>query len=205
MSHITDNWVYNIGLDITCYWLLLLAFVVMDIFWNITASIHHAKPHMYLSTKVFFIWLVHHACVQKWWVELCACSQYLLQGGYNAFHACAWNGHLAATQYLAPLMEGHLFDITHEGSTALHCASQQGQLSMVEYLIKSCGFDAKARNKVSLNVCWLPYWFSIPIWTLMFLHGHDINEWINLHVFSCISVVHMHLYVISKLDFICQS
>ena len=31
-------------------------------------------------------------------------------GGVNAFHACVASGHLVVTQYLAPKMEGHLFD-----------------------------------------------------------------------------------------------
>ena len=32
------------------------------------------------------------------------------QGGVNAFHACVASGQLVVTQYLAPKMEGHLFD-----------------------------------------------------------------------------------------------
>ena len=46
-------------------------------------------------------------------------------------------------------MEGHLFDSDDDGSTALHCAARKGQLSIVEFLVKSCGFDVKARDKVA--------------------------------------------------------
>ena len=51
-------------------------------------------------------------------------------------------------EYLAPKMEGHLFDSDDDGKTALPCAAQKGQLSMVEYLVRSCGFDVKAIDKV---------------------------------------------------------
>ena len=48
------------------------------------------------------------------------------------------------------MMESNLFDVSSGGYTALHCAAQEGQLSMVEYLVKSCEFDLKAKNKVGL-------------------------------------------------------
>ena len=75
------------------------------------------------------------------------------QGGQNAFHLCAIEGHLAVAEYLAPKMEGHLFDADDYGYTALHWAAQAGQLSMVEYLVGSCGFDVKARDKVGTCLC----------------------------------------------------
>ena len=71
-----------------------------------------------------------------------------MQGGSNAFHLCAEGSHLAVAEYLSPKMEGHLFDSDDDGYTALHWAAQEGQLSMVEYLVRSCGFDVKARDKV---------------------------------------------------------
>ena len=57
-------------------------------------------------------------------------------------------GQLAVAKYLAPKMEGHLFDSDDNGSTALHWAAQKGPLSMVKYLVRSCGFDVKAIDKV---------------------------------------------------------
>ena len=71
-----------------------------------------------------------------------------MQGGHNAFLLCVEGGHLPVAEYLAPKMEGHLFDCNDAGYTALHWASQEGQLSMVEYLVRSCGFDVKVIDKV---------------------------------------------------------
>ena len=71
-----------------------------------------------------------------------------MQGGSNAFLLCAEGGHLAVAEYLAPKMEGHLFDSDNDGATALHWASYRGHLSVVEYLVRSCGFDVKAIDKV---------------------------------------------------------
>ena len=78
-----------------------------------------------------------------------------MQEGCNAFHLCAMGGHLAVAEYLAPKMKGHLFDYDDDGYTALHLAAEEGQLSMVEYLVRSCGFDVKARNKVGLHYVFL--------------------------------------------------
>ena len=74
-----------------------------------------------------------------------------MQGGLNSFHLCAVGGHVAVAEFLAPKMEGHLFDSANDGYTALHWAAQEGQLSMVEYLVRSCGFDVKAVDKVGLH------------------------------------------------------
>ena len=71
-----------------------------------------------------------------------------MQNDRNAFHLCAVGGNVAIAQFLVPMTEDHLFDVDDEGYTALHRATQKGQLSMVEYLVKSCGFDLKAKNKV---------------------------------------------------------
>ena len=60
-------------------------------------------------------------------------------------------GHLAIAEYLAPKMEGHLFDSDDDGNTALHLAAYFDQLSMVKYLVRSCGFDVKAVDKVGLH------------------------------------------------------
>ena len=74
-----------------------------------------------------------------------------MQGGLNSFHLCAVGGHLAIAEYLVPKMKGHLFDSDDAGYTALHWAAQEGKLSMVEYLVRSCGFDVKAVDKVGLH------------------------------------------------------
>ena len=82
-------------------------------------------------------------------------SYHSLQKGRNAFLLCAMEGHLAIAEYLAPKMEGHLFDSDDDGDTALHLAAYFGQLSMVKYLVRSCGFDVKARDKVGTCFVWL--------------------------------------------------
>ena len=74
-----------------------------------------------------------------------------MQGGSNAFHLCAEGGHLAVAEYLAPKMEGHLFDSDDNRDTALHLAAYFGQLPVVEYLVRSCGFDVQAIDKVGLH------------------------------------------------------
>ena len=74
-----------------------------------------------------------------------------MQGGCNAFLLCAEGGHLAVAEYLASKMEGHVFDSDDDGYTALHWAAQVGQLSMVKYLVRPCGFDVKAIDKVGLH------------------------------------------------------
>ena len=74
-----------------------------------------------------------------------------MQGGRNAFLLCAIGGHLPVAEYLAPKMEGHLFDSDDDGHTALHMAAYLGHLPMVRYLVRSCGFDVKAIDKVGLH------------------------------------------------------
>ena len=76
-----------------------------------------------------------------------------MQGGRNAFLLCAAGGHLAVAKNLAPKMEGHLFDSDNAEYTALQWAAQEGQLSMVEYLVRTCGFDVQARDKVGTCLC----------------------------------------------------
>ena len=74
-----------------------------------------------------------------------------MQGGRNAFLLCAMDGHLPVAVYLASKMEGHLFDSDDDGYTALHLAAYFGHLSVVKYLVRSCGFDVKAINKVGFH------------------------------------------------------
>ena len=87
-----------------------------------------------------------------------------MQNGHNAFHLCAKGGNVAIAQFLAPMMEDHLLDVDDDGYTALHWATLEGQLSMVEYLVKSCGFDLKAKDKVGLLLH--VWWLSGPFLTL---------------------------------------
>ena len=74
-----------------------------------------------------------------------------MQGGRNAFLLSAMEGHLPVAEYLAPKMEGHLFDSDDDGNTALHMAANFGPLPMVRYLVRSCGFDVKGVDKVGLH------------------------------------------------------
>ena len=74
-----------------------------------------------------------------------------MQGGCNAFLLCAVGGHLPVAEYLASKMEGHLFDSDDDGNTALHIAAYFGHLSVVKYLVRSCGFDVKAIAKVGVH------------------------------------------------------
>ena len=81
-------------------------------------------------------------------MSLSYCS---VQVGHNASHLCAAGGHVAVAEYLVPKMEGHFFDSDDEEATALHWAAKEGQLPMVEYLIRFCGFDVKDIDKVGLH------------------------------------------------------
>ena len=81
----------------------------------------------------------------------CEPAYFSMQGGRNAFLLCAIGGHLAVAEYLAPKMEGDLFDSGDDGYRALHLAAYFGHLPMVKYLVRSCGFDAKAMDKVGLH------------------------------------------------------
>ena len=74
-----------------------------------------------------------------------------MQGGRNAFLLSAMEGHLPVAEYLAAKMEGHLVDSDDDGNTALHLAANFGHLPMVRYLVRSCGFDVKAIDKVGLH------------------------------------------------------
>ena len=76
-----------------------------------------------------------------------------MQDGCNAFDACVVGGHLAVAEYHAPKIEGHLFHADDDGYTALHWAAQEGPLSMVEYLVRFCGFDMQTRDKVVTCLC----------------------------------------------------
>ena len=74
-----------------------------------------------------------------------------MQGGRNAFLLCAMEGHLPVAEYLAAKMEGHLFDSDDDENTALHLAAYFCHLPMVRYLVRSCGFDVKAIDKVGFH------------------------------------------------------
>ena len=88
-----------------------------------------------------------------------------LQDRSNVFHLCAASGNVAIAQFITSMVEDHLFDLSDGGCTALHWAAQSGQLSMVEYLVKYCGFDSKAKDKVGLLstlTCCLVHF--LPLW-----------------------------------------
>ena len=48
-------------------------------------------------------------------------------------------------------MEDHLFESDDDGNTALHLAAYFGHLPVAKYLMRSCGFDVKAIDKVGLH------------------------------------------------------
>ena len=48
-------------------------------------------------------------------------------------------------------MGGHRFDLTDEKDTALHMATTNGHLPMVEHLVKSAGFDVNDKSKVCMQ------------------------------------------------------
>ena len=117
-----------------------------------------------------------------------------LQRGRNAFLLCAMKGHLAIVEYLAPKMEGHLLDSDDNGHTALHLAAYFGQLSMVEYLVRSCGLDVKAIDKVGLHCLLLVRCVLCPLWTHL-LHGHSGHghlylSCVNLFTLCTVNVTH---------------
>ena len=120
-------------------------------------------------------WTMHVHMYRLW--SVVGLSYHSMQGGHNAFLLCAMGSHLSVAEYLAPKMEGHLFDSDDDGHTALHIAAYFGQLSIVEYLVGSCGFDVKAIDKVCLH-CWLLVWCVFCT-----LSGHTCcmgtvnNEW----------------------------
>lgn len=60
-------------------------------------------------------------------------------------------GHLAVAEYLVLKMGGQVFDTSDGGYTALHWAAEHGQLLMIDFLIRSCGFDVQAKDKVAMN------------------------------------------------------
>ena len=100
-----------------------------------------------------------------------------LQDRSNAFHLCAVVGNIAIAQLLAPMMDDHLFDVNDSSYTALHWATQEGQLSMVEYLVKSCGFDLKAKDKVGLPlICLVVVWSIFNSLGLLILHERGMYE-----------------------------
>ena len=106
--------------------------------------------HITCTTSCLLSSILHPACMCA---HICCepVPNVSMQRGSNAFLLCVEGSHLAVAHYLAPKMEDHLFDCDDAGHTALHWAAQEGQLSMVEYLVRSCGFDVNARDKVGLH------------------------------------------------------
>ena len=134
-------------------------------------------------------WTMHVRMCKLW--SVVSLSYHSLQRGRNAFLLCAMGGHLAVANYLAPKMEGHLFDSDDNGATALHLAAYFGQLSMAEYLVRSCGFDVKAIDKVCLHCLLLVWCVLCPLWTHL-LHGDSRRGHLYLscvNLFMCVSLM----------------
>ena len=92
-------------------------------------------------------------------------------------------------------MEGHLFDSDDAGNTALHLAAYFGQLSMVEYLVRTCGFDVKDTDKVGLHCLLLVWCILWPLWTHL-LHGHSGHG----HLYLCCVNLFVLYSLIIQLD-----
>ena len=114
--------------------------------------------YIYINYICMYICIIY-ICMYRLWSAV-SLSYHSLQGGRNAFLLCALYNHLAVAEYLAPKMEGHLFDSDDDGHTALHLAAYFGLFSMVQYLVRSCGFDVKARDKVDTFVWLTITWMS---------------------------------------------
>ena len=128
-----------------------LNLVCTCVLWQSTdyvSSCHMHHTNHFTPTIVYF--LSQPTRVHRW-RSVVSLSYCLVQDGLSAFEACVVGGHLAVAEYLVPKMEGHLFDSDGDGYTALHWAAQDGQLSMVEYLVRFCGFDVKARDMVGIH------------------------------------------------------
>ena len=59
-------------------------------------------------------------------------------------------GHLDVAQYLVPKMREKRFDVTSNMETALHLAAEKGHLPVVEFLVKTCQFSVKDKDKVCI-------------------------------------------------------
>ena len=66
-----------------------------------------------------------------------------MQGGYNAFLLCVAGSHLAVAEYLAPKMEGHLFDSDDDGYIQLLCRKS----ALPCHIVHVCELNS------SLNLC----------------------------------------------------
>ena len=71
-----------------------------------------------------------------------------MQGGHNAYQLCTEKGYLNFAQYFEPKKTDYWREPPEDVNTALHKAAQGGQLSIVEYLVESCGFDVTVNGKV---------------------------------------------------------
>ncbi len=90
------------------------------------------------------------------------CNQVLyipfMQGGRNALHLAAMDGHMKTIHRLAPKMASLLHSTDHQGFTMLHWAAERGHSEVVRTLIKEYDLDPTTRDKVSLSMCSKSIW-----------------------------------------------
>ena len=93
---------------------------------------------------------VHLACMHRWWCgSIMSLSQFFQHREESMpFMHALLTVILSLLSTLPPRWRGTCLTLMMV-VTALHWAAQKCQFPIVKYLVRSCGFDVKARDKVS--------------------------------------------------------
>ena len=138
----------------------------------------------YLPTRYhilsFISFILLPACVDRWssqcgWWWIIVCSNTIVPLRCTL---CVCTGDLLWACSIAQFI-----DSDDDGATALHLASYFGQSWWSSYLVRSCGFDLKAIDKVCLHCLLLVWCVLCPLWTHL-LHGHSRHRHLYL---SCVN------------------